>query len=124
MKKDLEIQERQKFIDVYSDFDKWLFSLGFRTANTKESMSVLNYHFRHYDKQIDSLYSVECYMHDILKMSLRFMRDRNEHKFMFVGEMGAHSEILSTEQTKHLILTKVREERDERLNKLNSLIHL
>jgi hypothetical protein len=121
LERTVEILERQRFLDVYTEFDRWLLSLGFRSANTKESMEHLNYHWRHYDKHIDSLYSVECYLHDTLKLSIHFLRDRYEHKFMFVGEMGSFSETTNIEQTKELILIEVRKLRDEYLTKLSAL---
>jgi hypothetical protein len=82
LERTVEILERQRFLDVYTEFDRWLLSFGFRSANTKESMEHLNYHWVHYDKHIDSLYSVECYLHDTLKLSIHFLRDRYEHKFI------------------------------------------
>jgi len=121
LERTVEILERQRFLDVYTEFDRWLLSLGFRSANTKESMGHLNYHWGHYDKHIDSLYSVECYLHDTLKLSIHFLRDRHEHKFMFVGEMGSSYETTNIEQTKGLILIEVRKLRDEQLTKLSAL---
>lgn len=121
LERTIEILERQKFLDIYTDFDRWLLSLGFRSANTKESMGHLNYHWRHYDKYIDSLYSVENYLHDTLKLSIHFLRDRYKHKIMFVGEMGSFSETKTIEHTKELILIEVRKLRDEQLSKLSEL---
>jgi hypothetical protein len=121
LKRTVEILERQRFLDVYTEFDRWLLSLGFRSANTKESMGHFNYHWGYYDKHIDSLYSVECYLHDTLKLSIHFLRDRHEYKFMFVGEMGSCSETTNIEQTKELILIEVRKLRDEQLTKLSAL---
>jgi hypothetical protein len=121
LERTVEILERQRFLDVYTEFDRWLLLLGFRSANTKESMRHLNYHWAHYDKHIDSLYSVEYYFHDTLKLSIHFLRDRNEHKFMFVREMGSCSEATNIEQTKKLILIEVRKLRDEQLTKLSAL---
>lgn len=121
LERTVEILERQRFLDVYSEFNRWLLSLGFRSANYKESMGHLNYHYTHYDKHIDSLHSVECYLHDTLKLSIHFLRDRYEHKFMFVGVMGSVSETTNIEQTKELILIEVRKLRDEQLSKLGAL---
>ena len=117
----VEFLKRQRFLDVYTEFDRWLLSVGLRTANTKESMSLLNCHYGHYNKYIDSLYSVENYLNDTLKLSIHFLRDRYEHKFMFVGEMGSFSETTNIEQTKELILIEVRKLRDEQLTKLSAL---
>ena len=121
LERTVEILERQKFIDVYAEFDRWLLLLGFRSANTKESMIHLNYNWGHYDKYINSLYSVENYLHDTLKLSIHFLRDRYENKIMFVGEMGFCSETTTIEQTKELILIEVRKLRDEQLSKLGAL---
>jgi hypothetical protein len=101
LERTVEILERQIFLDVYTEFDRWLLLLGFRSPNTKESMGHLNYHWGHYDKHIDSLYSVECYFHDTLKLSIHFLRDRHEHKFMFVGEMGSCSELQTLNKQKN-----------------------
>ncbi len=121
LERTVEILERQRFLNVYTKFDRWLLSLGFRSANIKEGMRHLNYHWGHYDKHINSLYSVENYLHDTLKLSIHFLRDRYEHKIMFVGEMGSCSETTTIEQTKELILIEVRRLRDEQLSKLGAL---
>ena len=124
IKKELEtivgILERKQFLDVYSKFDEWLSSIGFRSG-CYEQGSYYNYHWSHYDKYIDSLYSVELYLHDTLKLSIRFMRDRNIHKMMFVGEMGSCSETYNISEMKELILIEVRKLRDEQLSKLSAL---
>lgn len=117
-----EILDRKMFLNVYSEFDNWLRSIGFRAGHYwKECATSLDFHYSHYDNDINSLYGVECYMNDTLKLAIRFLRDRNEHKFMFVGEMGASSEVYSIEKTKELILSQVRELRDEKLSKLKEL---
>lgn len=121
LERTIEILERQKFLDVYTEFDRWLLSLGFRSANTKESMGHLNYHWGHYDEHINSLYSVECYLHDTLKLSIYFLRDRYVHKIMFIGEIGSYSETTTIDETKELILIQVRKLRDEQLSKLSVL---
>lgn len=121
LERTIEILERQKFLDVYSEFTKWLYSLGFRQGHYwKESATPNDCHYSHYDKHINALYSVEHYVHDVLKLSIRFLRDRHEHKFMFVGDMGSYSEIYKIEQTKELILIEVRKLRDEQLSKLSA----
>ena len=123
-KKELEtivgILERKQFLDVYSKFDEWLCSIGFRNGCFEQG-SYYDYHCSHYDKYIDSLYSVELYLHDTLKLSIRFMRDRNIHKMMFVGEMGSCSETYNISEMKELILIEVRKLRDEQLSKLSAL---
>lgn len=122
LERTIEILERQRFLDVYSEFNKWLYSLGFRQGHYwKESATLSDYHWSHYDKDIDSLHSVECYVHDVLKLEIRFLRDRHEHKFMFVGGMGSTSIIYTIDQMKELILNDVKELKNEQLSKLNSL---
>lgn len=117
----VELLERQNFLDVYTEFNRWLFSLGFRTANTKESMTHINYHYAHYNKHIDSLCSVEKYLHDALKLSVYFLRDTHEHKIMFVGEMGSHSETKTIDQAKEQISIEMRKLIDKELCKLGEL---
>ncbi|MFY8160486.1 MAG: hypothetical protein ACOVNU_04090 [Candidatus Kapaibacteriota bacterium] len=124
LEKSVEFSERLLFLDVYTEFDRWLSSLGFRTANTKEGMSLLNYHYTHYDKHIDSLYSVERYLHDDLKLSIHFLRGRYEHKIMFVGEMGTYSETKTIDQAKETISIEMRELINEELTKLGNLVYL
>lgn len=114
--------ERKTFLNVYFDFDVWLNTLGFRSgAYYRESSTVLDYHWSHYEKSICSLNSVEHYVHDTLKLSIRFLRDRYEHKFMFVGQMGTTTNVLSITKTKELVLGQVRNLRDEQLAKLGAL---
>ena len=120
LERTVEILERKQFLDVYSEFDKWLSSIGFRNGCFEQG-SYYDYHWSHYDKYIDSLYSVELYLHDTLKLSIRFMRDRNVHKMMFVGEMGSCSETYNISEMKELILIEVRKLRDEQLSKLGAL---
>ena len=118
VKKIKEIEERQKFIDVYTEFNNWLHSLGFKSKHTCTYMDV-NYGW--YDDCVDSLYGVEHYVHNILKLSIRFLRYRNEHKFLFVGGGYTFSTVYSLEETKKLILKNVRTLRDTKLKELNTL---
>jgi len=120
-----EFNERKQFLDVYSEFNLWLKSIGFRIGHYwNESATTEDCHYSHYDDHIDSLWGIEHYIHDALNLSIRFLRDFHEHKFMFVGKMGSHSEVYSLEQTKEIILNEVRELRDLRLAELNELINL
>jgi hypothetical protein len=115
---DNEIKERQKFLDIYNDFDKWLHSLGFRSGNYRESSNHLAYNYSHYNKKIDSLYGVEVYINEVLNLVLYFNRDRYEHKFMFVGEMGMYSEILSLVEMMDCISKDCRKLKEEILKEL------
>ena len=124
LEQEIAILKRTEFLNVYSEFNKWLFSIGFREGHYwNESSTSSDVHYSHYDKFIDSLYSVEHYVHDTLKLSIRFMRDRYEHKFMFVGMglFGGYSAIYTLEQTKELILNKAKEIKAEKLSELNAV---
>ena len=116
----LQDLERKEFLDVYVEFDKWLMNLGFRTANLTEYSTYNNYHYSIYDTHIDSLYGVETFVHDTLKLTISFLRDRYEHKFMLVN-MNSYSNVMSIEETKNIILNEVLKLRDDLLNKLNSI---
>lgn len=120
-KREAEIQERQEFIDVYTEFNKWLRHLGFRSANYKESMSPLSYSWSHYNEHIDSLFGVEYYICEPINYRIYFLRDRYEHKLMFVGEIGSCSEVITLEQAKEVILKDVRMYRDEKLSELQKI---
>lgn len=115
------MEERKKFLDIYFEFEDYLKSLGFRTSNWKENSTDLDYYYSHYNKYINPLYGVECYIHNILDFSIRFLRDRNEHKFMLVGQLGAVSKIYSIDEFKEIISNEVRELRDEKISKLSVL---
>ena len=108
-----EIKERQKFIDIYNDIDKGLRSLGFRSGNNN-----LAYNYSHYNKKIDSLYGVEVYINEVLNLALYFNRDRYEHKFMFVGEMGMHSDTLSLVEMMDSISKDCRALKEKKLKEL------
>lgn len=117
-----EISERQKFLDIYTEFNKWLSVLGFRVAHHwNESATAADIEYSHYRERIDSLHSVEHYIHDGLDFSIRFLRDRFEHKFMFVGNIGEYSDVFSIDQTKEVILNDFRRLRDEKMAQLNKI---
>ena len=118
---DAEIAERKKFLDVYSEFDVWLRSMGFRLGNSEETSTPADYNYSHYDNYVDSLVGVECYIQETLNLSIRFLRDRNEHKFMFVGNMGSHSETYTIEEATKIILEDAKRIRDIKLAELKIL---
>lgn len=124
LQRTIEVLERKQFLDVYAEFNTWLRSIGFRAGDIHESSTCLDFHWSHYNEDIDSLHSVECYLHDVVNLAIRFLRDRHEHKFMFVGIMGSSSEVYTLEETKELILNDVRRLRDEQLLKLNALLNI
>lgn len=115
--KDKEYEERKQFLQVYTDFNNWLYKLGFESDKSYKS-THLDFHYSWYDEKIESLCSVEHYINERLKMSLRFLRGRNEHKFMVVGELGSHSELLSIDEFKKDIQNEVIRIRDEKLAEL------
>lgn len=115
-----EIKDRQQFIDVYTEFDKWLSSIGFSTVNTSTHS---DYHYEVYNELIDPMYGVEHYQNEILTISIRFLRDRNEHKFIIVtGVLAQHSELLTIDAIKELILGQSIEVKKAKLKELESLI--
>lgn len=118
---DTEIAERKKFLAVYEEFNAWLRSIGFRQGNVDESSTPADYNYSFYDKHIDSLVGVECYIQETLNLSIRFLRDRNEHKFMFVGNMGSHSEVYTIEEATKIILEDAKRIRDIKLAELKIL---
>jgi len=69
------------------------------------------------------MYGVEHYRHDILGLSIRFMRDKDEHKFLFLDsqdELPPYTAI-SIEDMRTQVLDLVRKTRDEKLAALNTL---
>jgi hypothetical protein len=56
-KKDKKFEGRQKFLDVYSEFNEYIESLGFRLGHYwKENTTAHDFHYSFYDKYIDSLF--------------------------------------------------------------------
>ena len=108
-----------EFIDVYSQFDRWLVSIGFKS---KKTSSYGDYHYSEYDKYIDSMYGIEHYYHNILNISIRFIRDKNEHRFMLVSANCLHSKVMTLTDFKDDILLEVKNLKEEQLNKLNSIL--
>lgn len=115
--KDKEYEERKQFLQVYTDFNNWLVKLGFENDRSLKS-TALDFHYSWYDEKLESLCSVEHYINERLKMSIRFVRGRNEHKFMIVGELGASSELITIDEFKDLLKQEVIKLRDEKLSEL------
>lgn len=113
---------RMEFLNKYNEIDLFLESLGFRTGHYwKENSTVNDYLYEEYRKNIDPLYGIEHYIHDVLNLSIRFIRDRNEHRIMFVVDIMGLSDSYSLDEAKDLILNQVRELKNEKLNELNSI---
>lgn len=117
-----EIEDRMNFIQVYNNFNKYIQDeLGFKPVNTS---TTSDYHYSHYDTIIDSLQSVECYSNDILQLTIRFLRDKNEHKFMIVGNSGFHSNIFTLNEFKEFLKHEVIKARDSKIADLEKFNHL
>jgi len=117
-----DILEREVFLNVYSEFNNWMHSIGFRPGSYKESSTNLDYHYSLYDKYIDSMFSVECYVHDVLDFHIRFLRDRFEHKFMIVGNLGGMSEVYYLNDFKNLLYNELKALKEQKLNALNEIL--
>ena len=112
-------ERRVKFLKIYTDFDKWLINtLYFKDTHIN---GVRDYNYSHYKKYIESLYGVEHYKQDSIRLSLIFIRDRHEHKFMFIGEMGSISKVYTINKFKKLIIEDVKRLRDEKLKELDKI---
>lgn len=115
-----KIQKRQEFLDVYNEFDKWLEKMGFRSGHHwRESTSHLDYNY--WSREIDSLHGVEHYLNDILQLSIRFLRERNNHGFYLTAEMAQRSGLIPIEEFKELILTQCLEIKTNKLRELQNL---
>lgn len=120
LERELEIMKRKEFLDVYNDFNDWLMSIGFRKAKYDEG-SMGSYHYSHYEKFVDSLWGVEDFIHDVLKIRVNFVRDRHYHKYMIVGGLGAHSEVKSQDEFKTIITDWVKREVTKLQEQLNQI---
>lgn len=117
-----EISEREKFLLVYSEFTQWIYSIGFREGHyVNESATSLDVYYKSYEKYIDALYGVEHYVNDILKISIRLLRDKHTHKIMFVNGIKALSGEYSIDEAKKSILTQSRLVKEVKLAELMSL---
>ena len=112
---DKQFKERLEFIEIYQDFDRWLLNLGF---TVEHSSTPQDYHYSSYNNLINSLYSVEHYINKRLGLSLRFLRDRNKHMFMVVGDFGSCSDIYSIDEFQQIILDTITILRDKKLKEL------
>ena len=118
-----EYEERLAFLNTYDEFDQWLRRVGYKCV---QSSTTSDFQWSHYDKLVDPLYSVEYYQHPVLKMDMRFLRDKNEHKLVFVGGgmFGEHSEATTLEDAKTSILAAIITTRDKALQELQPLMDL
>jgi len=115
-----KIAKRQEFLTVYSHFTDWLITLGFRMGHYwKESATPLDVQYSHF--KVDSLYGVEHYIHDVLKISIRFLRERNSHTFFIVNGFMELSIGLTLSEFKNLILENVHQTKSEMMTSLTSI---
>lgn len=116
------------FLNTYAQFDQWLIKLGFVKAAYDVSAGYADYHWSHYSELVEPLYGVEHYQHHALKIGTRFLRDKNEHKFLFVGSrnaiFGEHSLVTELQPAKESILNMVITHRDKILLDMEALMNL
>lgn len=117
-----EFKNRGEFLEVYNDFDKWLLCLGFRPAGVSEQCHPMDVYYSYYNEYIDGMYAVEQYILDALKLQLRIIRDKNEHKFIFVGNFfGVFSKLYSLDETKNIILSTVKMLKERKFAELKNI---
>ncbi len=116
----IEVLERQQFIDVYENFNKWLRQMGYRPAKIiGESSLTDNNTLIH---SVDTLWSVEHYVLDALRMHLYFVRERNKHVYYFVHGLFEHSYPHTEEEFKAQILKDTKAKKEAMLNQLNNVL--
>ena len=115
LKKSLEFQIRMEFLSVYTEFDKWLSLYNFKSMH---SNTTSDYLYSHYSQSIKTLYGVEHYKNDFLRISIRFLRDKDKHVFMFVGDIGSYSEVYEIEEFKNILKKQIEESLTEIKNNL------
>ena len=121
-----KIKERQQFLDVHQEFYNALSAMGFRMGHYwKESSTYLDVTYEWQRKYIpDSLFGVEHLILDSLNFSIRFLRDFNEHKIMFIGDMYTHSEVYSLAEGMKYIKQEVIALRDKKLSEMALLANI
>ena len=121
LEQELEFLKRKEFINYYVEFNEWLDTMVWRPATYKERGTPSDFHYHTYDNYIDSLWGIEAYYHDTLNLSIRFMRDRYEHKYMIVGEFGGYSEVKTQDEMKTILGDLVRKHVTELRTKLDKI---
>lgn len=119
-----EIKFRLDFLTVYQDFTEWLYSVGFRPKDINEGSSAEDNWCSAYESYVDSLFGTEVYIHDALKLVLRFARDRNEHKCIFIGMFGCNSDTYPLQDFKNEVMRWLSAEKAAKLEHLNSLTYI
>lgn len=113
-----QFKEREAFLLVYSEFDKFLSYIGFRNTHYMESATVVDNDFW---PELETLYSVEHYKHDALDISIRFLRERHNHVFYLVVGYMQRSVALSLDEMKTEITRLVHDLKTEKLQQLNAI---
>jgi len=116
-------EKRNRFIEKYQKFDKWLHSIGFRSATYKESSTYLDYN---YHTDIDTMYSTERYIHDVLGLSIRFIRENKRHIFYVTGgapyERSVGIKLIDFQKDIFKQVTDLKNKKIEELNKIPKLL--
>jgi DNA relaxase NicK len=116
-------EKRNRFIEKYQKFDKWLYSIGFRSATFKENSTYLDYN---YHTDIDTMYAVECYIHDTLKLSIRFIRENKRHIFYVTGgapyERSVGIKLVDFQKDIFRQVTELKRKKIQELNKIPTLL--
>lgn len=115
LQNEIDFINRKHFIEKYTEFDKWLMSIGFRIGHYWKEPAP--HYYSHYGEIIDSMYSTERYVHDILKTNVCFIRDRNKHLFFNLFTL----KLYTIEQFKDLILEDAKRIKEENLKQLISV---
>ena len=113
-----DIEKREEFLQVYSDFDRWLKSIGFCAKHSNTPDDCFSSFYLDY---VDPLYGVEHYTNDVLRASVRFCRDINTHTFIIIPMFGICSDKTSLEDLKSGLLKTCVFAKTEKLKELNNL---
>lgn len=109
----------KEFQDKYNQFDDWLKTVGFKYGNNwKENNKVSTV----IKTKINSLYGVEHYVHEVLNTSIKFIRDKNEHKVVFINKTDENiSPVMNLDDAKKCILNNLIIKRNKKLKQLQNL---
>lgn len=116
LERQLFISERQRFLDVYDNFNEWLRYLQFKQGDGGTELDCNYWH------EIDTIYGVEHYMNNALNISLRFMRERNKHIFYIICGPFIRSYPLTIDEMKIEVMKDVRSIKDEKLKELSKIL--
>lgn len=83
----MDLTNRILFLQKYEEFYAELRRIGF--IQHKNLLTKDEVHYKEYNTHINALGSVERYNHPVLKLSLRFIKDRYKHRLLIIN--GAHN---------------------------------